>query len=43
MLFALRVLTCLVAMLAASVAIAQDTSFTHAGVQADAKRVNANQ
>ncbi len=38
MLFALRVLTCLVAMLAASVAIAQDTSFTHAGVQADAKR-----
>ena len=38
MLFALRVLTCLVAMLAASIAIAQDKSFTHAGVQADAKR-----
>ena len=38
MLFALRVLTCLVAMLAASIATAQDKSFTHAGVQADAKR-----
>ena len=38
MLFALRVLTCLVAMLAASIAYAQDKSFTHAGVQADAKR-----
>ena len=38
MLFALRVLTCLVAMFAAGIAIAQDKSFTHAGVQADAKR-----
>lgn len=41
MLFALRVLTCLVATLAASIAAAQEKSFTHAGVQADAKRYEA--
>ena len=35
---ALRVLSCLVALFAVSIANAQERSFTHAGVQADAKR-----
>lgn len=41
MLPALRVLACVVVMLAAGGARAQDKAFTHAGVQADAKRYEA--
>ncbi|MBX9588887.1 MAG: alpha-2-macroglobulin family protein [Hyphomonadaceae bacterium] len=37
----LRVLSCLVALLAANLVHAQDAPFTHAGVQADAKRYEA--
>ena len=41
MLSALRPLACLLALLAASAAYAQEVSFTHEGVQADARRYEA--